>query len=328
MNSPIPSSDPRLTVALIEPLTAHQLEARLDEALDPVLSSRRTAQPLALKLAPLARELQDFALHWVNVIARTSGEMAYQFAALAPTALARLDGAAAETWIIQAMDTFDREGLYRGTAQLKNVDGFIASSSHEAHAVTLEDSQNVLELFVCGLTGRRLKLEAASEAYTDTETIHLPARIFERSSRDGNFLIYKALVTHLWAQARYGTFNANPAQRLAQYADPVRALALYHYLETTRIDAIIARDLPGLARELTALRNEMEAPAACALLLTTPTAPASIHFVIVRRVSIVISNTPAKSYTGKTYCARAAAAACTPAPFDGGRPRSRSVHSR
>ena len=70
MSSRIPSSDPRLTVALAEPLTAHQLEERLDEALDPVLSSRRTAQPLALKLAPLARELQDFALHWVNVIAR------------------------------------------------------------------------------------------------------------------------------------------------------------------------------------------------------------------------------------------------------------------
>ena len=115
MNSPTPYSDPRLIAALVEPLTAHQLEARLDEALDPVLSSRRTARPLAENLAPLARDLQDFALHWVNVIARTSGEMAYQFAALAPDALRRLDTAAAETWIIQAIDTFDREGLHRGS---------------------------------------------------------------------------------------------------------------------------------------------------------------------------------------------------------------------
>ena len=266
MSSPTPYSDPRLTAALVEPLTAHQLEERLDEALDPVLSSRRTARPLAENLAPLARDLQDFALHWVNVIARTSGEMAYQFAALAPDALRRLDTAAAETWIIQAIDTFDREGLYRGSAQLKNVGEFVAASLHQAESVTFEDAHNVLELFICGLAGRRLKLESAGEAYTDTETIHLPPRIVAHASREKNFLIYKALATHMWAQTRYGTFNRDPGAKLANYADPARALALYHYFETTRIDAIIARELPGLARELATLRGDIEAPPACARL--------------------------------------------------------------
>ena len=288
-----------MTVAQIEPLTAHQLEERLDEALDPVLSSRRTAQPLALKLAPLARELQDFALHWVNVIARTSGEMAYQFAALAPEVLCRLDGAAAEAWIIQAMDTFDREGLYRGTAQLKNVDGFIAASRHQAHAVTFEDAHNVLELFVCGLAGRRLKLETANEAYTDTEAIHLPSRIVEHSTREWNFLVYKALATHLWAQTRYGTFNTDPAQRLAHYADPVRALALYHYLETARIDAIIARDLPGLAREIEALRDHIEPPPACAP-LRDPAATAEDSLALVSTLYATF-DPPRLSYMGELH---------------------------
>ena len=110
MSLQLPSSDPRLIIALSEPLSARELEERLDEALDAVLSSRRTAHPLALRLAPLERERQDFTLHWVGVIARTSSEMAYQFAALAPDALRSFDPATAEAWIIHAMDTFDREG--------------------------------------------------------------------------------------------------------------------------------------------------------------------------------------------------------------------------
>ena len=296
MNSPAPSSEPRLTRAPVAPLTARQLEERLDEALDPVLSSRRTAQPLAERLAPLARDLQDFALHWVSVIARTSGEMAYQFAALAPEALGRLDSAAAEAWIIQAMDTFDREGLYRGSAQLKSVDEFVAASRQRADAVTFEDAHNVLELFICGLAGRRLKLEPANETYTDTETIHLPARVAGHSSRAQNFLLYKALATHLWAQARYGTFNTDPAEKLADYADPVRALALYHYLETTRIDAIIARELPGLARELAGLREGTEPPPACAR-LCEPGATAEDSLALVKALYASF-DPPSLSYMG------------------------------
>ena len=182
MSSPIPSSSTPAAQPAVR-LTADQLAQHLDEALDPVLSSRRTAQPLAIKLAPLARELQDFALHWVAVIARTSGELAYQFAALAPDVLIRADPVTAEAWIIHAMDTFDREGLYRGSAELKNAEAFMLASPHNAHAVALADAGNVLGLFICGLAGRPLKLEAASEAETDTETLHLPARLFARASR-------------------------------------------------------------------------------------------------------------------------------------------------
>ena len=72
MSLPRRSSD--TAAAARAPLGAAQLEKTLDDALDAVLSARRTAQPLALNLAPLERELQDFTLHWVAVIARTNGE--------------------------------------------------------------------------------------------------------------------------------------------------------------------------------------------------------------------------------------------------------------
>lgn len=50
------------------PLSADDIEARLDEALDPVLSSRRTATALARALAAAERGQQDFALKWVDII--------------------------------------------------------------------------------------------------------------------------------------------------------------------------------------------------------------------------------------------------------------------
>lgn len=296
MNSPTRSSDPPASAV---PLGAARLEEQLDEALDPVLSSRRTARTLALALAPLGRELQDFVLHWVGVIARTSGELAYQFAAIAPDVMRKVEPAAAEALIIHAMDTFDREGLYRGSAVLKDIDSFVAASRHQAHAVAFEDARNVLELFICGLAGRRLKLEIAGEAYTDTETIHLPARIFEHASGAGNFLAYKALATHLWAQTRYGTFNVDVVDKLASYTDPARALALYHYLETTRIDAIIARDLPGLARELATLRQHVEPPAECGRLRDTA-ASAADSLALVDQLYATF-NPPHLSYMGTLH---------------------------
>jgi nitric oxide reductase NorD protein len=291
MSSPTRSSEPAAAS-----LSAGEIAEFLDESLDPVLSSRRTAQPLAAMLAPLARAAQDFALHWVAVIARTNGELAYQFAALAPDVLGKTDPATAEAWIIHAMDTFDREGLYRGSAELKNIDAFIRASGHAAEAVAFEDAGAVLGLFICGLAGRPLKLDVAGAAYTDTETLHLPARIFAYTSRARNFLLYKALATHLWAQARYGTFNVDPAQKLAAYPDPARALRIYHYLETTRIDAIIARELPGLARELATLRDEV-APPAGSTRLGEPAATAADSLALVAELYAEFEP-PQHSYMG------------------------------
>ena len=226
------------------------LGERLDELLDAVLSSRRTSQPLARALEPLPRRNQDFVLHWIGVIARSNPEMAYQFAALAPLALERLGEDRVEAWIIAAMDVYDREGLYRASAALKDIEGYRTREGSTARAVALADVRNVLELFVRGLSGRRLRVDAASEAWTDTETIHLPATLHAAAGRDANFLLYKAMAAQLWAQSRYGTFNVDLVAALDRYPPTARALDWFCALETRRLDARIAATLPGLARDL------------------------------------------------------------------------------
>lgn len=266
MNSLPPSSDPRLTVAAGEPLTADGIERALDELLDAVLSARRTTARIAAALATLARHEQDFVLHWVAVIARTNPEMAYQFATAAPQALATLDAAAAEDWIIQAMDTYDREGLYRGSQVFKRSAEFTQFAGGSAAAVTFEEVAHVLELFVCGLSGRRMKLDTAARAYTDTETLFLPPRIAASPRKNDNFLLYKIILTLLWAQGRFGTFNADLQAACDAYSNPQRALELLSYLETQRLEACVERVLPGLARKMTRLRGDAPPDPRCAAL--------------------------------------------------------------
>jgi len=256
-------------------LTAAELETRLDEALDAVLSSRRTAAPLAKALAEFERAQQEFVLKWVDIVTKTNAEMAYQFAARAPEAFRLLDPAAIEAWIIRAMDVYDKQGLYPGCSALAQLQVFAVEAAEAAHSVALEEIQHVLELFVHGLAGRRLKFEAGSETGTDTATLFLPERQGCFNQRHDNFLLYKATTAHLWAQVWHGTFRAPEGAPpltavFAAFPDPDRAQRLFHALETARLNARIARELPGLYRDMLAIQGmvgEVRYPSAWATAL-------------------------------------------------------------
>ncbi len=260
------------------PLSVAELTQQLDYLLSPVLSSRRTAAPLAELLAPLNRTQQDFELHWIEVKDRSNYEMAYQYAAAAPAGLAKLDTAAVETWILQALDTYDRDGLYQGSQVFKQVDVWLPSTTNE-HAASFEQHAPVLELYACGLAGRRLRLDIAAEPYTDTETLYLPPRIAHFADAAANFNLYKVLITLLWAQGRYGTFHTDIVAACAAYQDPERALALVSHFETLRLENRIAAVLPGVARDLARLRGNTADPRCAVLQDSAATAQDSLKLL-------------------------------------------------
>lgn len=241
------------------PLSRRQLEQALDEYLDPVLSSRRTAQEPASGLAALPRAQQDFALHWVDVIAKSNAEMAYQFASYVPKALATMGTEGTRIWLLRAMDVYDKAGLYPGSAAFARLDEFAREHRLDGISVTLDEVRPVLERFLRGLSGRSLAVEAGERIYTDTETIYLPARISRFAEREQNYRLYKAMAVHLWAQSRFGTFRrATPdaphlSEWPARFDSGERALELFNLLETIRLTACIKRELPGLFREINAL---------------------------------------------------------------------------
>ena len=152
------------------------------------------------------------------------------------------------------MDTYDRDGLQRGSEVFKQIDTWTQAAAGTEMA-TFEEYAHVLQLFVCGLAGRPLNLDTASEPWTDTETLYLPAHIAALPTKSENFNIYKVLTTLLWAQGRYGTFHADLTTVCAAFADPARATALLSHLESLRLEARIGCVLPGIARDMDRLRG-------------------------------------------------------------------------
>ncbi|MGI9305562.1 MAG: nitric oxide reductase activation protein NorD [Gammaproteobacteria bacterium] len=256
------------------PLTPEELEERLEKRVEPVLSIRRTAAGPAQQLATLNREQQEFVLHWVGAVAKTNSETAYQFAAYATRAMSCLDFAGVEAWLIHAMDQFDKHGLISAVGVLREAETFAAERHKPARGLPLEDTAGVLQNFVRGLNGRGLRVKVDELIYTDTETLFLPGMVNDFATRGENFTLYKAMAVHQWAQTWYGTWRHDLNETLAAFDDQDKALLCFHALETVRLDACIARDLPGMHRDMRALhRGERIAlPAAIAKRLRRPDA--------------------------------------------------------
>ena len=230
------------------PLTAVELEAALDELLS-ASSSYRSVTRLAAGLEPLTRAQQDRVLHWAGVAAQTYDEIGYQVVSLAPRAFALLDHAGFEAWVLAGLDTYDREGLRPAMALLRNLEAFCASHNGTPVAM-LADVEVRLTRFVHGLSGRPLAIRSGVAAWTDTETIFLPDTLALRADIEGNRTLYKAMAAMLWAQTRFGTFNADIEAAVAPWPDRSRALAWLALLEAARLEARVRAELPGLGAEL------------------------------------------------------------------------------
>ncbi len=244
-------------------LAADAIERLLDDWFEVEFSFRRIP-PLAERIARLPRAEQDFVLNWARRIATTSIEIGYRFAARAPDLLARMDTRVIEAWALAAMDAYDRVGLRAAIEVVDRVENFVQMRHERAAGVLLDDVKGILLTFVRGLSGRHLKLEQGDGIYTDSQTLFLPAVMARFERIEDNFALCKAIVAMQWAQTRFGTFRVDLTEALGRYGDPRRALGQFHALETLRLEACIARELPGLAREmarLKALAGDSAAPA-------------------------------------------------------------------
>lgn len=232
------------------PLTAAQLEERLDIH----MISLGGAEEPARALADFTREQQDFVLHWVSIVARTSSGMALNFVSHVCPALRLMDSAGVEAWLLACMDIYDTRGLHPAVAAFRDVETFARDYRARATGVAFENVVNVLEMFVHGLSGRKLKIDCGEQCGTDTETIFLPAMVTCFPDNDDNFQLYKVMVVHQWAQTWFGTWRIGSLQVFDRFADRQRALACFHALETLRLDACIRTQLPGVYRAIERFR--------------------------------------------------------------------------
>jgi nitric oxide reductase NorD protein len=240
------------------PLSAADMEASLHVWLETEFTYFKVEQ-LAAELEPLARDEQDFILGWIRRIASTHITLAWQFGRRAPALLPRMERRLLEAWAVHACDVYDRTGLQTALRVMEQVDSFDAAQHrNDAAGALFDEIAPVLGNFVCGLSGRRLRIEEGDAAWTDGERIVLPPLIAALPNLDDNFQLAKATVALLWAQTRFGTLRIDYAGVAAHYADPERALARLYALETLRLTARIARELPGLHRQMQRLRAQLD----------------------------------------------------------------------
>ncbi|SVE26796.1 uncharacterized protein METZ01_LOCUS479650, partial [marine metagenome] len=194
-------------------LTADEIQKRLDEMLDAVLSSgRNTARP-AEQLALCSAAQQEFVLHWLDVIIRTNSELGFQFIVNVPRAFAVMGLDHVENWVVHAMDVYDQQGLYPGSQALAAIDTFIEIQGQNEYAARLDDTKvSILSHYLRGLSARPLRVKTADTACTDTEAVYLPPFINEFQSPEENAALYRLIATQLWAQMHFGTFRRESPQ--------------------------------------------------------------------------------------------------------------------
>ena len=282
-------------------LFEHELEAKLDGLLF-ASPSHRSVERLAAQLEPLSRRQQDLVLHWAGVAAQTYAEIGFLIATLAPQVFARLAEKDFEAWVLGGLDRYDKEGLRPAMEHLRDLEGFVALQEGRLCARFTEVEARLVR-FVQGLSGRGLALKAGTYPWTDTETIFLPERLFAFAREEDNRRLYTVLAVQLWAQTRYGTFNVDLERALASWSEPAareQALTWLAHLEAVRLTGAIERDLPGLARQVAALRGPF--PAALAEAVAELTDPAAEVTTSLKWLAVFM--TRGSVPPASTFCAR------------------------
>jgi len=271
------------------PFSRDQLQERLEDILGLILSEQRSVNPAVKALNRCSRPQQEHALELARMLARNNLEVAYQFVDALPQAMVLLDENGVEEWATAAVNLYDTQGVKIAIAHMQAVNEYATHYRTYQRGLALNEVQGVLQAFITGLDGRHLQIVShdSEGCYTDTENVFLPEVLHNAGNRDRHFLLYKAMVAHLWAQTWFGTWRHDVLEFAMQYDAPDQIILLFHHLERLRLDACLKRALPGLHRDIGQLLNAMgetwipagwEAPAA-ALSTATATVDDSYHWL-------------------------------------------------
>ena len=226
-----------------------RIQKDLEKFTGGALERHSNVDELVSQIAALDREHQDFIYEWSELIARSNNELAAHFITKAPDAFQQLDREGVLDWVDQAMMTFDNRGLGFAIEVLEGVNSFAVDYADRSMRCEFEDASNFLRYFVRGLGGRELRIASDRSTFTDTESLFLPDMFGIFPVADQNFTLYKLTAAHLWAQTWYGTWRYQIVEKLIRHFPTEDVVPIFNRLECVRLDACVARDFPGLARE-------------------------------------------------------------------------------
>ena len=265
-----------------------RVQKDLEKATGSLIERHGRGEALVSKFAALDREQQDFIYHWAEIIGESNDELVGQFINRAPFAFDDLDQVGVEAWLMSAMGAFDNYGIGAAIDAFERLSEFVEDYARRHTSCPFDAVAQFIQHFVTGLGGRDLQIASDPDTYTDTEKLFLPEHVNDYDDHTQNFCLFKLTAVYLWAQSWYGTWRYQVVERLLRAPQPEVILERFARLECIRLDACIARDLPGLYRELEAFAYVSDAhksewdtwrAAARALELTSASALDSIAMV-------------------------------------------------
>ncbi|MEM7465357.1 MAG: nitric oxide reductase activation protein [Pseudomonadota bacterium] len=236
-----------------------RVQADLEKFTGIEISNHAQGEEFVSEFATLSHENQEFVYHWAEVVSRSNDELARQFVSRSVSALNHMDRIGVEQWLVRAMDAFDNRGLGAGIEVLEQLESFVAEYANRHTRCTIDDVTTFLQHYVKGLGGRELSIMSDQETYTDTEKLFLPEVVNALADISENEALYKLTAVHLWAQTWFGTWRYQVVERMIRHHNLDAVLPMFNRLECLRLDACIARELPGLAREMAKFAYDDEA---------------------------------------------------------------------
>jgi len=241
----------------LPPFTFDEIEEQLDDMFVEVDES------VIQHLTQFDIQTQDTLLGFIKKAAETNSGLGFQFSNRLQKAIDLMEIDTIELWLDQAIDVFDSKGLYGAISVLDELETIAHHAKQKITGISFEEVCNMLEHFVVGLNGRRLKIETDKKTYTDTDCIFLPGIINRYAEKDDNFQLYKCMVVLLWAQNWFGTWRENISEVFLQHENPARAQEWFHVLEMIRLDHKIKHELPGIHRQMQRLCELSDHPKVC-----------------------------------------------------------------
>ncbi len=208
---------------------AHQGNAVLIaflRATPPFFRQIGSLKPLAGSTAASSTEsLVRRVLRLAAEIAETDSESALAAFRSSNTALRKVSLEQFEEWIETGLrEMADESARSRRSYFALETRQSHASLSDVRTGLALENVQNVLRIYVEGLTGREIDVAPLAAMPQESrigngKTIYLPGAVAEFDEEEMNFRLYKVLAAHGAGQIEFGTFDKNTTELRAAFTD-------------------------------------------------------------------------------------------------------------
>ncbi len=220
----------------------------------------------------LPAETGDLIFRNAVLLANINPELAFHFLLKHRELLRLIDPEEIDLWREVVLDLFDSKGVNPARDFILELNTHPDFNRYWGDGVSFPEVLGVLSNYLHGLGEEDLNLEMGTVHYTDTVKVYLPERISLLSTREDNFLLYKLMVTHKYAQVKLGTYRLNTHARkkagiiyhteddaspssdliefLNRFSDPQLTGDIFGFVYNIMIERWIRSRLPGLYRDM------------------------------------------------------------------------------